>query len=135
MTPPLDFPILGSGYRLPWAFVAPHEGRARRNHGGQSLQRLAERGGLDWREMLAVIEDKPILGPGRPEADVQACRQAVLDALAAWRREAHQLAAAMQALLAGPQAIVALIEGAGLDDRQARAAVRVLADHVAGAPR
>ena len=30
---------------IPWAMLVPHEAQARRNHGGQSLERLAERGG------------------------------------------------------------------------------------------
>lgn len=30
---------------VPWGLIAPHERRARANHGGQSLNRLAERGG------------------------------------------------------------------------------------------
>lgn len=43
---------------LPWDMVAPHEKRARKNHGDQSLERLAQRGGLDPTEMLAVLEDR-----------------------------------------------------------------------------
>ena len=37
--------------------LAPHEARAVANH-GQSLQRLADRGGLDPTEILAVMEDR-----------------------------------------------------------------------------
>ena len=33
----------------PWALLEPHEAQARANHGGQSLKRLAERGGLGVR--------------------------------------------------------------------------------------
>lgn len=56
------FPVLQPGVRgpkyvVPWALVAPHEAQARRNH-YQPLERLAERGGLSWSEMLAVIEDR-----------------------------------------------------------------------------
>lgn len=44
--------------RVPWDFVAPHEIQAQRNH-DQTLERLAERGGLCEPELLAVLEDRP----------------------------------------------------------------------------
>jgi len=43
--------------RVPWDFVAPHELQVRRNH-QQTLERLAERGGLSETELLAVLEDR-----------------------------------------------------------------------------
>jgi hypothetical protein len=43
---------------LPWAMLAPHEAQARSNHGGQTLKRLAERGGLGVCEAMAVLEDR-----------------------------------------------------------------------------
>ncbi len=42
---------------IPWEIIAPHEAQAQRNH-SQSLQRLAERGGLSPCEAVAVIEDE-----------------------------------------------------------------------------
>jgi len=45
-----NFPLAS----VPWEFIAPHEAQARRNH-AQTLQRLAERGGLSAKEMLAVV--------------------------------------------------------------------------------
>jgi hypothetical protein len=51
------FPVLGGGFGVPWAMVAPHEPQARDNH-GQTLQRLAERGGLSWAELLCVLESR-----------------------------------------------------------------------------
>ena len=45
-----NFPLAS----VPWEFVAPHEAQARRNH-DQTLQRLADRGGLSAKEMLAVV--------------------------------------------------------------------------------
>lgn len=53
------FPILGSEPKeyIPLDIVKAHEKQAIRNH-GQTLERLAERGGLDWIEMLFVLEDK-----------------------------------------------------------------------------
>ena len=42
---------------VPWSLVAPHEAQAKANH-YQTLERLAERGGLSPLEMLAVITDR-----------------------------------------------------------------------------
>jgi hypothetical protein len=43
---------------LPWEMISPHERQAQRNHGGQTLKRLAERGGLSAAEAVAVLEDR-----------------------------------------------------------------------------
>lgn len=43
---------------IPWAMIAPHERQATINHDGQSLRRLAARGGLSLCEMIAVLEDR-----------------------------------------------------------------------------
>ena len=43
---------------VPLALVLPHEAQAQSNH-GQSLRRLAERGGLSPAELAAVLEDRP----------------------------------------------------------------------------
>jgi hypothetical protein len=43
---------------IPWDFVASHDAQAQRNHGGQTLVRLAERGGLCPIELRAVVEDR-----------------------------------------------------------------------------
>lgn len=55
------FPIMKTGVgghgTIPWDFIAPHEQQAQKNH-RQSLERLAERGGLSWCEALAVVTDK-----------------------------------------------------------------------------
>lgn len=42
---------------VPWSFLAPHEEHAKRNH-DQSLERLADRGGLDLSEMAAIVEER-----------------------------------------------------------------------------
>lgn len=47
---------LGFPRRVPWRLLAPHEARAKRSH-SQSLEHLAERGGLSPGEMLAVLRD------------------------------------------------------------------------------
>lgn len=53
------YPILGSRPQqyIPRGLLMVHEGQAWKNH-GQSLSRLAQRGGLSWAEALAVIEGK-----------------------------------------------------------------------------
>lgn len=57
---PFLFPIiLGNGRHayIPFEIVQPHEDQAKRNH-GQTLKRLAERGGLRWMELYCVLTDK-----------------------------------------------------------------------------
>lgn len=49
------FPIMG-GPSVLWSFVEPHERTAQTNH-RQSLQRLAERGGLDPSELWCLVHD------------------------------------------------------------------------------
>jgi hypothetical protein len=51
------FPIQG-GPAIPWSVIAPHERQAHYNH-SQTLTRLAERGGLDASEAVAVLESRP----------------------------------------------------------------------------
>lgn len=43
-------------YHLPWALIEPHAAQAMRNH-GQTLERLAERGGLGFSEAYCVLND------------------------------------------------------------------------------
>lgn len=71
------FPVLHNlGHRgekeyIPWEVIAPHEAQAYENH-GQSLERLASRGGLSYREMLAVLRDQGFdYGNGSRFADIQ----------------------------------------------------------------
>lgn len=49
------FPLM-DGPAIPWDAIAPHERQARRNH-GQSLERLAQRGGLSCAEFWFVMND------------------------------------------------------------------------------
>lgn len=59
MTDPKVFPL--QDYRpIPWELIAPHEAQAVKNHGGQTLQRLAERGGLSPCEALCAIRGEGI---------------------------------------------------------------------------
>lgn len=97
------FPILGASRAkyptpiVPWAFVAPHEAWAEKNHGGQSLARLAERGGLDPLELLAVVEGRPLkvtnMTAGQYAAAASAAALELEEKIAAWSRdrEGHEL--------------------------------------------
>lgn len=51
-------PIMGATLmsEIPFEMIAPHEARAQRNH-GQSLNRLAERGGLSASEAICILVD------------------------------------------------------------------------------
>jgi hypothetical protein len=51
---PMLQPVKGGLRSIPWALIAPQEGQARDNH-GQTLERLAERGGLGAIEAIAVL--------------------------------------------------------------------------------
>ncbi len=42
---------------IPMEMLILHERQAMRNHGGQSLQRLNERGGIDPAEALCILQD------------------------------------------------------------------------------
>ena len=52
-------PIMGAELmsEIPFAMIAPHEAQAQRNH-GQSLERLAQRGGLAACEAIDIIEGR-----------------------------------------------------------------------------
>ena len=53
-----SFPVCAALPRfVPWSLLEPHREQADTNH-GQTLERLAERGGLDPCEMWCVINDK-----------------------------------------------------------------------------
>jgi len=53
------FPIMGDPIikALPWAFMRPHEAQAQQNH-GQTLNRLANRGGLGIEEAYHILRDE-----------------------------------------------------------------------------
>lgn len=62
--------------------IAPHEAQARSNH-GQSLNRLAERGGLCAAEALDILE-------GRPWASAKSCVENelyLINLVRKWRAE------------------------------------------------
>ncbi len=53
------YPVIGTKPQeyIPCEVLIPNEKRAMDNHGGQTLHRLAERGGLSWYEILCILED------------------------------------------------------------------------------
>lgn len=75
------FPILSTGVDIPWIIMELHNKQAWANH-GQSLERLAERGGLGWGEALAVLEDRKY-----KYVDEDAARIQVLEIVADFYRQ------------------------------------------------
>ena len=83
------FPVLQPGHYpqeyIPYNIIAPHEAQALRNH-DQTLQRLAERGGLGWTEILAVLRNKTwkemgwsdLISPKEAEEREKTAKEAVL---------------------------------------------------------
>lgn len=60
---------LGCPRSAPWSFVAPHEAQAQANH-EQTLERLAQRGGLGPSELVAVVRGEKIrVVMARPDRD------------------------------------------------------------------
>ncbi len=55
---PYQRPHPGFPRHVPWWMVEPHERQANVNHCGQTLKRLAERGGLSPTELVAVLADR-----------------------------------------------------------------------------
>lgn len=47
---------------VPWVRVEDCRWRAEKNHCGQTLERLAERGGLSPAELWCAAHDKPLFG-------------------------------------------------------------------------
>lgn len=76
------FPIMDDPrWTIPWDLIAPHEAQAQRNH-SQSLERLAERGGLSSCEAMAVIENRLYYSLSKREQDVE--RRRLTEAADAW---------------------------------------------------
>lgn len=72
----IKFPIMHSAM-IPWEVLEPHEQQAIINH-GQTLQRLAERGGLSWGEAAAILDDRKI---EKKDMDERKSRDFVLKAI------------------------------------------------------
>lgn len=83
------FPVMldssGSNkWPVPWEMVAPHEMQAHENH-DQTLERLAERGGLGACELVAVLEDRAWSAMSHATA-----RQRVMEMVMEWARNARK---------------------------------------------
>ena len=91
-----SMPIMGATLmaRVPFALLAPHEAQAQRNH-GQTLERLAQRGGLDAGEALDIIAGRRW---GTTRASLSA-EQALILKVREWRA-AQQPAPAVEAFVA-----------------------------------
>ncbi len=73
-----QFPILYAGRQrkehrwwpksISWNLIEPHRNHAEKNH-GQTLERLAERGGLDPVELWCVINDRGWFGAELPDEE------------------------------------------------------------------
>lgn len=70
---------------IPWDMIAPHEAQARSNH-YQSLERLAQRGGLSASEAIQILE-------GRSFGTVKSCVENeyyLINLVRAWRAAPKQ---------------------------------------------
>ena len=63
-------PILGTRDTISWRPTREDQERAKANHGGQSLEKLKSRNGLDWAELRAVLADEDY----RPMSEKDAAR-------------------------------------------------------------
>jgi hypothetical protein len=52
-------PILGTRTRVVWTPTAEDRARAKDNHSGQSLEHLADRMGVSWCELEAILANEP----------------------------------------------------------------------------
>ena len=75
-------PIMGATLlsEIPWDMIAPHEAQAQRNH-GQSLERLAQRGGLGASEAIDIMRGAS-WGSAKP---CLANEQYLINLVRAWR--------------------------------------------------
>lgn len=70
---------------IPWDMIAPHEEQAQSNH-GQSLERLASRGGLGASEALDIIEGRS-WGAAKPCIENE---HYLINLVRAWRADRKQ---------------------------------------------
>lgn len=81
-----QFPILGGGgAKIDWQLVVDHGRQAKANH-YQTVERLAERGGLSWCELHAVLHNRPWQKMDENTAIVE-CRSLEASYLAALSRD------------------------------------------------
>lgn len=53
--PPRMFPVQ-NGPAVPWSIIEPFEKQCRKQHGGQTLEEMARRGGLSVCEVLSILD-------------------------------------------------------------------------------
>ena len=75
------FPVLQAIYNghkltVPLALVQAHARQAEANH-YQSVERLAQRGGLSWAELAAVLDDRPFAKMTNDEAHEAVMRHVI----------------------------------------------------------
>jgi hypothetical protein len=75
---------------IPWAMLQRHEGTASRNHGGQSLARLALRGGISALEILCILNAEPWHKTRRRYQDDDQAHKALAQKVQNWRSEQAQ---------------------------------------------
>ncbi len=94
-------PIMGATLlsEIPFAMIEPHEEQAKRNH-SQSLERLAQRGGLAACEAIDIIEGRR-WGSARPCIENE---RYLINKVRAWRATAGAGKEAAPAPAAQPQA-------------------------------
>lgn len=73
------YPVIGTKPQeyIPYEVLIPHEERAMKNHGGQTLQRLAERGGLSWYEILCILENVTDVCKKYDDVNINDCKRKV----------------------------------------------------------
>ncbi len=80
------FPILRHPeFRLPWAVIAPYAAQAQRNH-YQSLEQLAQRGGLSFTEAFCVLTDTHWSEVAHNDANERRARERIEGMIAAHHR-------------------------------------------------
>lgn len=86
------YPVLSKDRRssppphtVPWEWIAQFERQAVANH-GQTLQRMAERGGMGWCEILAIATGQNLRGAFKLCHELGTCdaQTKVLELVAAW---------------------------------------------------
>lgn len=83
---PNDRNIMAS---VPWSLVAPHDEQAQRNHGGQTLERLAERGGLGLVEMFYVLTNSQFPMASNEWVSKEDAHAYIIERIAADKRQAR----------------------------------------------
>ena len=88
------FPIQ-DGPSVPWEFMLPHEAQCRINHGGQSLEAIAKRGGLGAAEAFWVVTGFKPWYENTTKESVAEARKKWFELAERVNREAEQAAAGL----------------------------------------